>query len=309
VWREGLWKRLWDAGVRGKMWRVVRAMYMEVHSCVMVEGEKTEWFETLMGVRQGCVLSPILYSIFINGFAKELIERGVGGVEVGEDVLRLLLFADDIVLFAEDGQQLQQMLTVLEEYCRKWRFEINVGKSKVMVCGSPKQREGVEGRWGFAGKEMERVSMYKYVGVMVNEGGDWHSAVERVVKKGSKDSRLMEGWLGRHWEVSPRVKMDVWKGTVGAGMRYGSEVWFPGVLGGRSLEAVQLRMVKQMLRVGGKTADEFVRGEVGMFEVRRERDQAKLCGWGGWRRWGESGGRNGCSRRSGMLRRSEGGRI
>src|SRR5690348_17141800 len=34
VWRDGLWKRLWDAGVRGKMWRIIKNMYQEVKSCV-----------------------------------------------------------------------------------------------------------------------------------------------------------------------------------------------------------------------------------------------------------------------------------
>ena len=147
VWRDGLWKRLWDAGVRGKMWRVLRAMYKETKSCVMVDGKQTDWFETKMGVRQGCVLSPILYSIFINGFAKALKESGVGGVEVDEERLHLLLFADDIVMFAEDAGKLQEMLDVMEEYCRKWRFEINVGKSKVMVVGG----DDGEGRWWYKG--------------------------------------------------------------------------------------------------------------------------------------------------------------
>jgi hypothetical protein len=91
VWRDGLWKRLWDAGVRGKMWRVLRSMYSEVKSCVMVDGVQTEWFETRMGVRQGCVLSPILYSVFINGFAKALKESRVGGVG-GRGALAIVAF-------------------------------------------------------------------------------------------------------------------------------------------------------------------------------------------------------------------------
>ena len=73
-----MWKRLWDAGVRGKMWRGLRRMYEKVNSCVLVDGERTGWFETKMGVRQGCVLSPVLYSVFVNGFAKALNESGVG---------------------------------------------------------------------------------------------------------------------------------------------------------------------------------------------------------------------------------------
>ena len=158
VWRDGLWKRLFDVGVNGKMWRVVKEMYREVKSCVMVDGEQTEWFDTDMGVRQGCVISPILYSVFINGFAKQLINRGVGGVRVAVDLLRILLFADDIVLFAEDAHGLQEMLDVLEKYARKWRFEVNVKKSKVMVCGPKELREGKDAGWKFNGEEVERVA-------------------------------------------------------------------------------------------------------------------------------------------------------
>ena len=69
VWRDGLWKRLWE-GVRGKVWRVVRSMYSAVQSAVRVGEEQTEWFELNTGVRQGCVMSPILFSLFINGLAR-----------------------------------------------------------------------------------------------------------------------------------------------------------------------------------------------------------------------------------------------
>ena len=63
VWRDGLWKRLWDAGVRGKMWRVLRRMYEKVNSCVLVDGERTGWFETKMGVRGLCVVSCVVFHI------------------------------------------------------------------------------------------------------------------------------------------------------------------------------------------------------------------------------------------------------
>ena len=63
VWRAGLWKRLWEEGVRGKMWRVVKGMYQTVESAVLVGDESTEWFKLEAGVRQGCVMSPILFIV------------------------------------------------------------------------------------------------------------------------------------------------------------------------------------------------------------------------------------------------------
>ena len=78
VWRNGLGKRTWDEGVRGKMWRVVKEMYSVVQSAVLVGEDQTEWFDLSTGVRQGCVMSPILFSLFINGLARKINEVGKG---------------------------------------------------------------------------------------------------------------------------------------------------------------------------------------------------------------------------------------
>src|SRR5690348_14130604 len=167
------------------------------------------------------------------------------------------------------------MLIVLEEYCHKWRFEVNVKKSKVMVCGSP-QIANESGSWSFGGKLVDRVSEYKYVGVMVSENGTWDEHARYVKEKASGKTQDMQFWLGRHWEICPRVKVDVWRSMVGSVLRYGSEVWFLNKLPARNLEAVQLGMIKNTLRVNKSTTDEFVRGEVGVFELERERDRSLL---------------------------------
>ena len=60
VWRDGLWVKMWDVGVRGKLWRVIRRMYDVSRSAVLLEGEKSASFSVEQGVAQGCSLSPIL---------------------------------------------------------------------------------------------------------------------------------------------------------------------------------------------------------------------------------------------------------
>ena len=61
VWRDGLWLKLWDTGVKGKMWRVVKGMYEVSRSAVLLDGDM---FSIEQGVAQGCSLSPILFSVF-----------------------------------------------------------------------------------------------------------------------------------------------------------------------------------------------------------------------------------------------------
>ena len=70
VWHDGLWYKLWDMGVKGRMWHVIKKMYMSSRSAVLLEGEKSDLFNVEQGVAQGCSLSPILFSVFINDLLK-----------------------------------------------------------------------------------------------------------------------------------------------------------------------------------------------------------------------------------------------
>ena len=69
--------------------------------------KRTEWFELHTGVRQGCILSPTLFAIFIDGLAT-LVKECTKGAELGPVELQNLLFADDIALVADKIQDLQK---------------------------------------------------------------------------------------------------------------------------------------------------------------------------------------------------------
>ena len=61
MFREGLWESLLVKGIGGKMWRVIKNLYREVGSCVRLGEEKTDWFRLEVGLRQGWILSPVLF--------------------------------------------------------------------------------------------------------------------------------------------------------------------------------------------------------------------------------------------------------
>ena len=179
VWRDGLWKRLWDEGVRGKLWRVVQSMYRVVQSAVLVGEEQTEWFDLSTGVRQGCVMSPILFSLFVNGLAREINKKAVG-IAVGDRRVRLLMYADDIALLAETASDLQTMLDVVTMYSRQWRFRVNPkkGKSEVMLFGrKPRDRNR---KWWLAGVEIGETEVYKYLGVELRSGLSFKQYKEKI---------------------------------------------------------------------------------------------------------------------------------
>ena len=194
VWRTGLWKRLWDEGVRGKIWRVIKDMYRVVQSSVLVGEEKTDTFDLHTGVRQGCVMSPILFSFFINGLARE-IKENTRGVRVGDTQVRLLMYADDIVLLAETKRDLQKMLNTVTSYSKKWRFRVNPkkGKSEVMLFGR-KPRSRRERKWWLAGAEIQETESYKYLGVDMVSRLNFKKMKERYVAKARKRMMLVWQW-------------------------------------------------------------------------------------------------------------------
>ena len=60
VWRSGLWIKLISSGITGKLFNVIKNMYQDIKSGVMVNGDKSP------GVRQGESLSPLLFALFLN---------------------------------------------------------------------------------------------------------------------------------------------------------------------------------------------------------------------------------------------------
>ena len=65
LWRDGLWYKLWDMDVKGRMWRVIKKMYESSRSTILLVLEKSDSFNVDQGVAQGCSLFPILFSVFI----------------------------------------------------------------------------------------------------------------------------------------------------------------------------------------------------------------------------------------------------
>jgi len=103
-------------GYEDKIVRLLEALYKDTMSAVRVDGDLSEWFITISGVMQGCVLSPLLFNILLEVVIALALENNEFGAKVSGFCISNLRFADDICLIAEGLQQ-----TVDKLYTTGWR--------------------------------------------------------------------------------------------------------------------------------------------------------------------------------------------
>ena len=259
VHRNGLWTRLADEGIKSKMWRVIKSLYGNVQSCVLVEDSETDWFDVDTGVRQGCVLSPVLFAIFINGLAREIKAQNLG-IDISENIhLNILLYADDIVLISDKAKRLQKMLNLVTEYARKWRFEMNRKKSQVVsFCKKPRSNHPT---WKLGGGTLSTVTCYKYLGIELTKTLNWRTYLKRITKKARRNMTKSFAMGIRTGHMSVGMSNNLWQTLVRPVVEYGSEIW--GDCECKEIDKLQLEMGRRILKRHFTTAREVIRGELG----------------------------------------------
>ena len=136
IWRTGLFYKLLDLKVPFKIFKVLRSMYQDTTCRLKFSNGLSEKFISSCGVKQGDVLSPLLFNLYINDLVKVLEHNNVDPVTISETSINSLLFADDIILLSNSEKGLQKSLNTLQEFCNSWKLKINSTKSKVIVFNS-----------------------------------------------------------------------------------------------------------------------------------------------------------------------------
>ena len=110
--RDLLWYKLERYGIKGRFLNILTAAYQTSKATIRLSGKYTETFATKYGIRQGDVLAPIMFTLFVNDLAEEVKGNGYG-VDISNGKLSILLYADDIAVVASSEEELQAMLNFL----------------------------------------------------------------------------------------------------------------------------------------------------------------------------------------------------
>jgi hypothetical protein len=222
--RHLLWAAIKGMGVHGAMLDTLQRMHSNITMRVRLDGELGQPFPSDMGVKQGDPLSPLLFGLFIDRCEKFLATHCPNiGIHITSDLLaRVLLYADDLVLLAYNGADLQRLLDALHIFCCANHLTVNTKKSVYVVFGGGRTYHVV-----YNGAQLPVQNEFTYLGIPFSNATPNPIA---SLKHGhhSKANAIMHAVLHRCRELcihNVRIRCNLFRSLVAPVLAYGCEVW------------------------------------------------------------------------------------
>ena len=173
--------------IGGKFLSILENIYTDNQIFVKVGGGLTEPFTTTKGVKQGCVLSPCLFNLFINKIP-DIYDDSCDLLSICGTPLPVLMWADDLVTFSHSAQGLKNSINKTKLFFDKMHLVINTKKTKVMIFnkGGKLLNKSPEHIFYCGDNKIEVVDQYKYLGVIIKPSGTFTNAVNELHTKASK---------------------------------------------------------------------------------------------------------------------------
>ena len=283
IWREGLWHKINSNMQLGrKMTKSIMSIYKNVKSCIQMYSNddaghltfnSSDMFSCMNGLREGENLSPILYSMYVNdlrNFLEQCNCKGVSVQSVDKNYIDnnimyyvkmfILMYADDTVIFANTNSDLQYNLDVYNEYCKLWKLNVNVSKTKIMYFGKKRNYN-----FYIANEEIEIVDRFKYLGVVFSRNGRFSDTINENIEKGRKGLfRLRRTFTEKNLPVDCQIEL--FEKVIEPILLYGCELW--GTENTENIEKFRLRSYKQILKVRNSTPSYIIYGELGKLPLK-----------------------------------------
>ena len=162
-----LYKLATSFDIHGRLFNNLSTIFESSSAKIRLNGLLTDSFRVSSGVKQGDIISPLLFSLYLNDLATGIKSLDCG-VSINNINLAILLYADDIVLIAPNEDSLQKMISFVNEWCKKWRMAINTDKTQIVHFRKQNSSQTTFS-FKFGSHPLSIVSHYKYLGVIFDE--------------------------------------------------------------------------------------------------------------------------------------------
>ena len=239
--QESLWRILRSYGIPEELVLVMKSFY-DNFTCRV--GNSNYNFQVKTGVKQGCVMSALLFSIAIDWVMRRTTKDQKRGLRwTVFSTLEDLDYADDIALLSHTHQHIQEKTSCLNEYSQQTGLKINHKKTEVMTLNiSNPSSVHVNG------EDLPFTEEFTYLGSMVrNGGGAGNDITNRLNKARIAFSMLSNVWRSQQYRV--KTKLKIYQSCVLSTLLYGSECWRMTKKDLQKLSGFHTKSLRRILRI------------------------------------------------------------
>ena len=275
IWRSALMKKLDAIGLSDNFLQIIRSMYTNTTNSLIYKDNITDTFESNIGVKQGDVLSTILFNLYINDLPDVLSFQGSDAVTIHNTQINCLKYADDLVIMSSSKEGLQKCLEKLETYCTTWKLELNIKKTKVILFN---KSGTLFTKYSFFYKlnKIEIVRQYKYLGFIFSCSGSPTNGIQTLINQAQKAWYTIQYYLSSSKEKPIKTYLTLFDAKIKPILLYACEAWAETIkndfdstsfLTRNKVEHFHIKILKQLLRVSKKTPNIAVLLELGRFPI------------------------------------------
>ena len=246
VWHEALWATMKLYNINANLIQVIEKLYRNASSAVYLNNTIGEWFRTSVGVRQGCLLSPTLFNIFLERIMETALEKHEGTVSIGGRNITNLRFADDIDGLAGTEKELNDLVVQIDKACKAAGMEISAEKTKVMCNKKAGFTKGIK----VGDTKLEEVTAFKYLGATISEQGSKPEIVNRIAQSIAALAKLQTIWRDKNINLSSKIRL--MRSLVISIFLYACESWTLNKDLERRISAFEMRCYRRILGISYK---------------------------------------------------------
>lgn len=232
-------------GLDDKDLRIIVNLYWNQSASVRLDRENTEEVDILRGVRQGCILSPLIFNIYSEHIFKEALDDVEAGVSLNGKWINNIRYADDTVIFADSQDSLQLLIDRVTTTSSEYGLDVNHQKTKTMVIS--KNRDTLC-HITVGQNQIEQVHRYIYLGTIINDQWDPAEEVKSRIGKARAIFNKMSNLFKNHG-LAMNTKIRLLRCYVFSTLFYGVETWTLTESLSKRLEAFEMWLYRRILRV------------------------------------------------------------
>ena len=239
--RESLWKILRSYGIPAKLVDIIKSFYNNF-TCSLQNSNIM--FQVKTGVRQGCVMSSVLFNMVIDWVMRKTTCDTKRGIRWKiNTVLEDLDFADDIALLSHTHEHMQEKTKRLSEFAQTIGLNISEKKTEVMTLNTTNNMP-----IKVYNKDLPTTDSFTYLGSTVrNDGGACDDIRNRIAKARNNFILLNNVWKSSQY--SKRTKLKLYQSCVLSTLLYGSECWRMTEVDLGKLSAFHTKCLRRILRI------------------------------------------------------------